>query len=444
VEVNADFRRKPGMEKTILAVSLYILVSYILLTPRALIRATPDEGVIPSDQGGQIHGFPTDALNENKSFPEDVIVFSAHQDWLSRIYLLRMNGSVIAYFEYSFYYFADLEVVDNEVYAAEAFAPRSYKVDLQAGNLDLVIDDWSLYYFYDLAFDGTYFYVTEWDLNRYDINGNKDGMASFDQSVHGSAWDGSYYWTLTEENTIKCWDISAWPTLIEVPENNFKPPTSSCRGLWFDGEYFWSAESIDGILGHIFQFNYRGMVINQWLEPAYRGWSACLVKASDYPKIPHVPSGPTLGEVGIEYLFSTSTTDPEEDSIFYLFDWGDGTDTDWLGPYSSGDNCSTFNIWSSPSQYHVKAKAKDVHGYESDWSDSLLVTIFARGDCNGSGVVEAGDVVYLINYLFQGGSSPEPMEAGDANCDSLVEPSDVVYLINYLFRGGPPPGCSKA
>jgi hypothetical protein len=67
-----------------------------------------------------------------------------------------------------------------------------------------------------------------------------------------------------------------------------------------------------------------------------------------------------------------------------------------------------------------------------------------RGDCNGNGTVEAGDVVYLINYLFQNGSAPDPLEAGDANCDSLVEPSDVVYLINYLFRGGPSPGCIKA
>jgi hypothetical protein len=66
------------------------------------------------------------------------------------------------------------------------------------------------------------------------------------------------------------------------------------------------------------------------------------------------------------------------------------------------------------------------------------------GDCNGNGTVEAGDVVYLINYLFQNGPAPDPLEVGDANCDNLVEPSDVVYLINYLFRGGPSPGCIKA
>ena len=39
---------------------------------------------------------------------EDTMVFVAHQDWLSRIYLLNMDGSVRRYYEYDFYYFADV------------------------------------------------------------------------------------------------------------------------------------------------------------------------------------------------------------------------------------------------------------------------------------------------------------------------------------------------
>ncbi|HEX7402208.1 MAG TPA: dockerin type I repeat-containing protein [candidate division Zixibacteria bacterium] len=63
------------------------------------------------------------------------------------------------------------------------------------------------------------------------------------------------------------------------------------------------------------------------------------------------------------------------------------------------------------------------------------------GDANGDGTIDVSDVVFLINYLFRGGSAPDPMPRGDANCDQVVDISDVVFLINYLFRGGPAPFC---
>lgn len=74
-------------------------------------------------------------------------------------------------------------------------------------------------------------------------------------------------------------------------------------------------------------------------------------------------------------------------------------------------------------------------------SISILGNPFLIGDANGDGVINSGDVVYLINYLFAGGPEPGPSEAGDANCDEVINSADVVYLINYLFTGGPPPAC---
>ncbi|MCK4224970.1 MAG: S8 family serine peptidase [candidate division Zixibacteria bacterium] len=81
---------------------------------------------------------------------------------------------------------------------------------------------------------------------------------------------------------------------------------------------------------------------------------------------------------------------------------------------------------------------------EVDQDFALVATTippYTRGDCNGDGVIDLGDVVYLINYLFKGGSAPDPLEAGDCNCDTVVDLGDVVYLINYLFKNGPPPCC---
>ncbi|TSA56642.1 MAG: T9SS C-terminal target domain-containing protein, partial [Planctomycetaceae bacterium] len=139
---------------------------------------------------------------------------------------------------------------------------------------------------------GTYFYVTEWDLNRYDINGVKDGTVSFDEDVFGSAWDGQYLWMLNDNKQIKCWDIALWPNLIEVTANNFSPPSDSCRGLWFDGTYFWSTQGFDGSLGYIYQFDYSGQVIDQILAPAWVGFGVCkldLPVSIDEPPQQEVP-----------------------------------------------------------------------------------------------------------------------------------------------------------
>ena len=66
---------------------------------------------------------------------------------------------------------------------------------------------------------------------------------------------------------------------------------------------------------------------------------------------------------------------------------------------------------------------------------------FLHGDANGDGVLDLGDVVYLVNYLYKDGPAPTPLDAGDANGDGEVDLGDVVYLINYLFKDGPAPPC---
>jgi hypothetical protein len=209
------------------------------------------------------------------------MVYTANQGFLSRIYVLNPDGSVDDYFEYVNYHFVDIETVDNEVYVSEAFAPRVYRVDIQTGDLDVVVDDWTLYYFYGIAFDGQYFYLQEWDLNRYDIDGDKDGTAVFDETVYGAAWDGSFYWTLTDDGIVKCWKIEAWPSVIELSAKNFSPPTPDCRGLWYDGEYFWTAESFESEPGYIYQFDYNGSVVTQIPEPTYSGWGVCIVQTEN-------------------------------------------------------------------------------------------------------------------------------------------------------------------
>ena len=68
---------------------------------------------------------------------------------------------------------------------------------------------------------------------------------------------------------------------------------------------------------------------------------------------------------------------------------------------------------------------------------------YIPGDCNNDGGVDVSDIVFLLNYLFNGTSPPDPLCIGDVNDDGKVNVTDVVYLINYLFAGtsAPQNGC---
>jgi len=61
--------------------------------------------------------------------------------------------------------------------------------------------------------------------------------------------------------------------------------------------------------------------------------------------------------------------------VYYLFDWGDGTNSGWVGSFASGATGYAYHLWNNPGDYQVKVKAKDVHGNESGWSQSLTVHV---------------------------------------------------------------------
>jgi len=72
---------------------------------------------------------------------------------------------------------------------------------------------------------------------------------------------------------------------------------------------------------------------------------------------------------------------------------------------------------------------------------SVDVVSYLCGDANNDEAVNVSDAVYIINYIFTGGSPPTPLMAADANGSGGVNVSDAVYLINYIFTGGPEPIC---
>lgn len=66
------------------------------------------------------------------------------------------------------------------------------------------------------------------------------------------------------------------------------------------------------------------------------------------------------------------------------------------------------------------------------------------GDVNGDGVIDLGDLLALVNYLYKNAPPPDFVHLGDVNGDCVIDLGDVLYLVSYLYKGGPVPqaGCA--
>ncbi len=104
---------------------------------------------------------------------------------------------------------------------------------------------------------------------------------------------------------------------------------------------------------------------------------------------------------------------------------GESESNNYRIPVNSGGQPSAIGI-SESANYEVEA------GY-------VHASFVNRGEVTGDGVIDLGDLLYLINYLYKGGTAPCPMEAGDVNCDGVIDLGDILYVISYLYKGGPPP-----
>jgi PKD repeat protein len=91
---------------------------------------------------------------------------------------------------------------------------------------------------------------------------------------------------------------------------------------------------------------------------------------NDYNSPPSPPaiSGPSWGKIQITHTYTFTVEDPDDDQVFLLVDWGDGTNSSWQGPYDSDSTVQLGHLWQNSGSYSIKAKTKDEHGLESTWS----------------------------------------------------------------------------
>ncbi len=158
------------------------------------------------------------------------------------------------------------------------------------------------------------------------------------------------------------------------------------------GEVYLYWEDNDTQLNHTVGDNKVGNGLNGeytfWITKKEQGTSATkniTIAASEfegseawgYTKVkirsnqpPHPPSieGASQGWVDVNYSFWVSLVDPDDDKVYYKVDWGDGTISEWLGPYSSGLIIRADHLWTQAGSYEICGKLKDEYGLESNWS----------------------------------------------------------------------------
>jgi len=97
-------------------------------------------------------------------------------------------------------------------------------------------------------------------------------------------------------------------------------------------------------------------------------------KQAGYPTKVNMPpntpviTGDAKGKPGEEYHYTFTTTDVDQDDVYYYINWSDNTTNQLVGPYHSGEEATISHVWSEKGTYTVKVKARDIYGSESDYA----------------------------------------------------------------------------
>ena len=169
-----------------------------------------------------------------------------------------------------------------------------------------------------------------------------------------------------------------------------KVTTYSVAGLNVGQTYYFSASA----------YNASGASSGYSNEVTY-----AIPAANGAPTAPAVPNGPAAAMVGSSAAFTTSATDPNGDTIDYLYDWGNGANSGW------GVAARSY-AWPVPGSYVVKVQARDSKGAASAWSGGKAVTVSQNqaptASAGASQTVNAGAAVVLAGAA----SDPEGAIAG--------------------------------
>lgn len=166
------------------------------------------------------------------------------------------------------------------------------------------------------------------------------------------------------------------------------------------------------------------------------------------PFVPENPWGPNAGIIGETYKYRAKTSDPENDLVYFMFDWGDGNQSEWIGPIDDiRELVNSTHKWEREGSYDVTVKAKDHYGYESNWSEPRTVNIMILSIENIKGGLGLhADIVNIgkrkvwgitWNITFFGGRVRNPInEYFDGDIDQLAAKETMNIRTGPFFELG--------
>lgn len=161
------------------------------------------------------------------------------------------------------------------------------------------------------------------------------------------------------------------------------------------------------------------------------------------PEKPEI-NGVQLGEVGEVLDYTFMSTDYEGEDVEYYIDWGDESNTDWIGPYKSGEEITISHGWDAKGDYTIMAKARDEPGGESDWSLFMLrIGNEAPGAPDITGTLNGNpEKEYEFSFFTidpEGDDIYYYIEWGDGTIDEWIGPfgsnEEVKIMYNWTNEG---------
>jgi hypothetical protein len=274
-------------------------------------------------------------------------------------------------------------------------------------------------------------------------------------------------------------DTLVWQYMADPPTDFFSGAISGARRLPNGNTFI-----CEGNKGRYFEITDSGAIVWQYVLPLKRGVPMhqgdsvmqvatfrCTRIAPDYPGLQgkdltpgklieiyplnfcgtiHTPLEPV--ETQTVKLSTSVFYDQQPNSVKMNVDTGDGfwatsmiydgigpdgeyTYTAFVPPVSAGLNVKYYitGIGAPDTSLNDPPNAPDIlYSYTVELAPLC-------GDANGDGLMNVGDAVSIVNYVFKQGAPPDPLCAGNTNGDDKTDIGDAVYLVNHIFRDGPPP-----